>query len=97
MIVSRGTSPHGSSGTVPRPVRPESREPVKAPDTVRPLAVALPAALALLAGAALGPSAHAARTDVALGMVLEPPNLDPTAGAAGGDRRDRLRQPLRRG
>ena len=35
------------------------------------------AALALLAGAA-----QAAQTDLTLGMQLEPPNLDPTAGAA---------------
>jgi len=30
----------------------------------------------------LVPSAHAARTDVSIGMQLEPPNLDPTGGAA---------------
>ena len=40
-------------------------------------------AAALVALAALAASgAHAARTDVTLGMVLEPPNLDPTGGAA---------------
>ena len=55
---------------------------MKAPVTARPVALASLTALALLAGAALGPSAHAARTDVTLGMVLEPPNLDPTGGAA---------------
>jgi peptide/nickel transport system substrate-binding protein len=40
----------------------------------------------ILAGAvfalALSTSAFAARTDLTLGMVLEPPHLDPTAGAA---------------
>lgn len=40
----------------------------------------------LLAGAglwlALGATAQAARTDLVLGMPLEPPHLDPTAGAA---------------
>lgn len=40
---------------------------------------ALASALAL--GAALG--AHAAQTDITIGMQLEPPNLDPTGGAAG--------------
>ena len=35
------------------------------------------AAAALLAGAA-----QAAKTDLTLGVGLEPPNLDPTAGAA---------------
>ncbi len=38
-------------------------------------------AVALLAGVVSGP-AFAARTDLTVGMVLEPPNLDPTAGAA---------------
>lgn len=39
--------------------------------------------LALLLGAtALSSAAHAARTDVSIGMQLEPPNLDPTGGAA---------------
>jgi peptide/nickel transport system substrate-binding protein len=38
-------------------------------------------AVALLAGVAPGP-ALAAQTDVTIGMQLEPPNLDPTAGAA---------------
>jgi peptide/nickel transport system substrate-binding protein len=38
-------------------------------------------AVALLAGVAPG-AALAARADVTVGMVLEPPNLDPTAGAA---------------
>ena len=38
----------------------------------------LPAVLLALAAA----SAQAARSDVTLGMVLEPPNLDPTGGAA---------------
>ncbi len=37
----------------------------------------LATALAMAAGAA-----HAARTDLVVGMVLEPPHLDPTAGAA---------------
>ncbi len=41
------------------------------------------AALALTLVAGVAPSAAlAARTDVMVGMVLEPPNLDPTAGAA---------------
>jgi peptide/nickel transport system substrate-binding protein len=40
---------------------------------------ALASALAL--GAAL--SAHAAQTEITIGMQLEPPNLDPTGGAAG--------------
>lgn len=39
-------------------------------------------ALASLALIALGASAFAARTDLTVGMVLEPPHLDPTAGAA---------------
>jgi peptide/nickel transport system substrate-binding protein len=38
-------------------------------------------AVALLAGITPG-AALAAKTDVTVGMVLEPPNLDPTAGAA---------------
>ena len=43
-----------------------------------PVRLAFPvAALALLAG-----SAFAAQETLTLGMVLEPPNLDPTAGAA---------------
>lgn len=37
---------------------------------------------ALFVAAALSGSVWAARTDVTLGVVLEPPNLDPTAGAA---------------
>jgi peptide/nickel transport system substrate-binding protein len=37
----------------------------------------LASALAMIAGAA-----YAARTDLVVGMVLEPPHLDPTAGAA---------------
>ena len=37
---------------------------------------------ALLVAAIVSGSAWAARTDVTLGMPLEPPNLDPTAGAA---------------
>lgn len=37
---------------------------------------------ALLVAAAVSSTAWAARTDVTLGMALEPPNLDPTAGAA---------------
>src|SRR5689334_14849928 len=35
----------------------------------------------LLAGMATG-TAFAAKTEITVGMVLEPPNLDPTAGAA---------------
>ena len=38
--------------------------------------------LAATAIAMLGSAAHAARTDLVVGMVLEPPHLDPTAGAA---------------
>ena len=38
-------------------------------------------ATALLA-TGLATGAFAQRTDIMLGMVLEPPNLDPTAGAA---------------
>ena len=41
--------------------------------------------LLTLAGAlaaAIGPGFAQARTDITVGMVLEPPNLDPTAGAA---------------
>ncbi|MFK7858933.1 MAG: ABC transporter substrate-binding protein [Granulosicoccus sp.] len=37
---------------------------------------------ALFVAAALTSPVWAARTDVTLGMVLEPPNMDPTAGAA---------------
>ncbi|WP_306120499.1 MULTISPECIES: ABC transporter substrate-binding protein [unclassified Roseitalea] len=39
-------------------------------------------ALATTAALALTAAAHAQRTDLTLGMVLEPPHLDPTAGAA---------------
>ncbi len=42
-----------------------------------PRFLALAGGLMLLAGAAV-----AQRTDISLGMQLEPPNLDPTAGAA---------------
>ncbi len=38
--------------------------------------------IALTVAAVLSGSALAARTDITLGMPLEPPNLDPTAGAA---------------
>lgn len=38
-------------------------------------------ALAMALGLAIVP-AEAAKTDISVGMVLEPPNLDPTAGAA---------------
>ena len=37
---------------------------------------------AFLLGTALTPAFGQARTDVVVGLVLEPPNLDPTAGAA---------------
>lgn len=37
---------------------------------------------AILAVALVAGSAHAAKTDVTIGMQLEPPNLDPTGGAA---------------
>jgi len=43
----------------------------------RPRALALALALALVSG-----PAAAQRSDIAIGMALEPPNLDPTAGAA---------------
>jgi peptide/nickel transport system substrate-binding protein len=36
----------------------------------------------LVLGTALTPAFAAARTDATIGLVLEPPNLDPTAGAA---------------
>src|SRR3954452_6930906 len=42
-----------------------------------PLVAAVAAALAFVAGAAAAPGAH-----IVGGMQLEPPNLDPTAGAA---------------
>ena len=45
----------------------------------RRLVLALALVLPFLAGPAF---AQAARTDVTIGMVLEPPHLDPTAGAA---------------
>lgn len=45
----------------------------------KPLAAV--SAIAMAIGLAVVP-AQAARTDISLGMVLEPPNLDPTAGAA---------------
>ena len=34
---------------------------------------------------AMGTAANAQRTDIVIGMVLEPPHLDPTAGAAARD------------
>lgn len=37
---------------------------------------------ALILAALVAGSAHAAKTDVTIGMQLEPPNLDPTGGAA---------------
>ena len=40
------------------------------------------AAAALIVAGALSAPALAAKTDISVGMVLEPPNLDPTAGAA---------------
>ncbi len=43
---------------------------------------ALFASLALAALALAVPPAQAAKTDLVMGMVLEPPHLDPTAGAA---------------
>ena len=39
-------------------------------------------AVALAVTALLAPQAQAARSDLVMGMVLEPPHLDPTAGAA---------------
>lgn len=44
--------------------------------------VALALAGALLATTGLVPALAAPRTDATIGLVLEPPNLDPTAGAA---------------
>ncbi|ALG70400.1 ABC transporter substrate-binding protein [Azospirillum thiophilum] len=41
------------------------------------------AALALAAELAAGPATAQPRTDLVVGMALEPPHLDPTAGAAG--------------
>ena len=43
------------------------------------LLIAVPLVLAVTVAAS---PVHAARTDVSIGMVLEPPNLDPTGGAA---------------
>ena len=42
------------------------------------------------------PSAQGRKDSVVLGMVLEPPGLDPTTGAGRGDRRDRALQHARR-
>ena len=47
----------------------------------RPIMRALAVLSALALGAAVPSDAQAARTDLTLGMVLEPPHLDPTAGA----------------
>jgi len=44
--------------------------------------IAVRAALAALAAGMLAAPAIAQRTDITVGMALEPPNLDPTAGAA---------------
>ncbi len=38
---------------------------------------------ALAVSTALAPAAFAAKTDITVGLQLEPPNLDPTSGAAG--------------
>lgn len=38
---------------------------------------------ALVVSTALAPAAFAAKTDITVGLQLEPPNLDPTSGAAG--------------
>lgn len=46
---------------------------------MKPASIALAAAAFLLAAS---PAAMAARTDLTIGMTLEPPHLDPTAGAA---------------
>ena len=48
-----------------------------------PFFKALAVAGVLAASTALTPAAFAARTDVNIGQQLEPPNLDPTSGAAG--------------
>jgi len=48
-----------------------------------PMTKALVVAGALAMTTALAPTAHAARTDITVGVQLEPPNLDPTSGAAG--------------
>jgi len=49
--------------------------------TENPVKITSSIAVLLLAAASTG-SAFAARTHVTIGMALEPPNLDPTAGAA---------------
>ena len=49
---------------------------------MRKILVALALAGALASTTALTPAFAQARTDVNVGLVLEPPNLDPTAGAA---------------
>ena len=47
------------------------------------ISLAAPLIAGVLAlSAALSPAFGQARTDVNIGLVLEPPNLDPTAGAA---------------
>jgi len=46
------------------------------------LKIALTAACVAAALLASAPTAFAARTDIVVGMQLEPPNLDPTGGAA---------------
>jgi len=48
-----------------------------------PFVKALAIAGVLAATTALTPSAFAAKTDITVGAQLEPPNLDPTSGAAG--------------
>lgn len=48
-----------------------------------PFLKALAIAGVLAATTALTPAAFAARTDITVGAQLEPPNLDPTSGAAG--------------
>ena len=60
--------------------RPATDRTGPAPGAVR--SGAAPAGAALLACLLVAGPALAARTDATIGMVLEPPNLDPTAGAA---------------
>lgn len=49
---------------------------------MRKLHIVLALAGALVATTAMTPAMAAPRTDIKIGLVLEPPNLDPTAGAA---------------
>ena len=48
-----------------------------------PIIKSLAIAGILAASSALTPAAFAAKTDITIGAQLEPPNLDPSSGAAG--------------